>query len=91
VLRVFGQVPLFFWLLHVPVIHTVALGFSFARYGTVIPWLVRNPPTPQPPDYGYGLPVVYLVTAGVIAALYPVCRWFAGVKKQRRSAWLSYL
>ena len=91
VLRVFGQVPLFFWLLHVPLIHTIALAFSFARYETVIPWLVRNPPTPQPPDYGYGLPVVYLVTAGVVAALYPVCRWFAGVKKQRRSPWLNYL
>lgn len=90
-LRVFGQVPLFFWLLHVPLIHGVAAGFSFARYGTVIPWLVRNPPTDQPPDYGYGLPVVYLVTLGVAGVLYPVCRWFAGVKKRRRSAWLSYL
>jgi uncharacterized membrane protein len=91
VLRVLGQVPLFFWLLHVPLIHGVAVALSLVRYGTVIPWLVRNPPVDQPPDYGYGLPVVYLVTIAVVAVLYPACRWFAGVKKRRRSLWLSYL
>jgi uncharacterized membrane protein len=91
VLRVLGQVPLFFWLLHVPLIHSVAAALSLVRYGAVVPWLVRNPPVDQPPDYGYGLPVVYLVTLAVVALLYPVCRWFAAVKKRRRSAWLAYL
>jgi uncharacterized membrane protein len=90
-LRVLGQVPLFFWLLHVPLIHGVAVALSLVRYGTVTPWLVRNPPVDQPPDYGYGLPVVYFVTLAVVAVLYPVCRWFAAVKKRRRSVWLSYL
>lgn len=90
-LLVLGRVPLFFWLLHVPLIHLVALGLSLARYGEVIPWLVRNPPTPLPEGYGYGLPVVYAVTAAVVAALYPVCRWFAGVKRRRRDPWLGYL
>jgi hypothetical protein len=28
---------------------------------------------------------------GVVLALYPVCRWFAGVKQRRRDPWLSYL
>ena len=90
-LLVLGRVPLFFWLLHVPLIHLVALGLSQVRYGEVIPWLVRNPPTPLPDGYGYGLPVVYAVTAAVVAALYPVCRWFAGVKRRRRDPWLGYL
>jgi hypothetical protein len=35
--------------------------------------------------------VVYAVTAAVVAALYPVCRWFAGVKRRRRDPWLGYL
>jgi hypothetical protein len=26
-----------------------------------------------------------------VLALYPVCRWFAGVKQRRRDPWLSYL
>jgi len=86
-----GRVPLFFWLLHVPLIHLVALAFSLARYGEIIPWLVRNPPTPLPEGYGYGLAVVYAVTFAVVAALYPLCRWYAGVKRRRRDPWLSYL
>jgi uncharacterized membrane protein len=86
-----GRVPLFFWLLHVPLIHLVAVGFSLARYGEVIPWLYRNPPTPLPDGYGYGLAVVYAVTFSVVAVLYPVCRWYAGVKRRRRDPWLSYL
>lgn len=90
-LRGFGQVPLFFWLLHVPLIHAVAVVMSLARYGTVVPWLVRNPPSEPPVGYGYGLPVVYLVTLLVVAVLYPACRWYADVKKRRRSVWLSYL
>jgi uncharacterized membrane protein len=85
-----GRVPLFFWLLHVPLIHLVAVGLSLARYGEVIPWLYRNPPTPLPEGYGYGLGLVYAVTVGVVAVLYPVCRWFAGVKRRRKDAWLSY-
>jgi uncharacterized membrane protein len=86
-----GRVPLFFWLLHVPLIHLAALGLSILRYGDVIPWLVENPPTPLPDGYGYGLAVVYAVSLAVVAALYPLCRWFAAVKRRRRDQWLSYL
>jgi uncharacterized membrane protein len=39
----------------------------------------------------FDLWVVYLVWALVVALLYPACRWFAGLKARRRSAWLSYL
>jgi uncharacterized membrane protein len=86
-----GRVPLFFWLLHVPLIHLIAVGFSLWRYGEVIPWLYRNPPTPLPQGYGYDLVTVYLVTPAVVAVLYPACRWFAAVKRRRRDPWLSYL
>jgi uncharacterized membrane protein len=89
--RTIGRVPLFFWLLHVPLIHLIALGFSLVRYGEVIPWLVRNPPTPLPDGYGYGLPVVYAVTLAVVLLLYPACVWFADLKRRRRDPWLGYL
>jgi uncharacterized membrane protein len=90
-IRTIGRVPLFFWLLHVPLIHLIALGFSLARYGEVIPWLVRNPPTPLPDGYGYGLPVIYAVTLAVVLLLYPACAWFAELKRRRRDPWLGYL
>jgi hypothetical protein len=44
-----------------------------------------------PEDYGYSLPVVYLVWIGVVILLYFPCMWFAGVKSRRRDWWLSYL
>jgi uncharacterized membrane protein len=86
---VFGRVPLFFYVLHLFLIHALALlvgtvaGFDPRSFLRV--WIFL------PDEWGYGLPVVYLVWAGVVLALYPACRWFAGVKARRRDAWLSYL
>ena len=84
-----GRVPLFYYVLHLYLIHATALavgtlaGFPPSAFLTV--WLNL------PDGWGYPLPVVYLVWAGVVLALYPACRWFAGVKARRREAWLSYL
>lgn len=92
---VFGRVPLFYYLLHFPLIHLVALALSYARYGQG-PWLFTGPPWGPglmrafPEGYGYGLGVVYAVWVAVVLLLYPLCRWFAGVKRRRRDAWLSY-
>jgi uncharacterized membrane protein len=86
---VYGRVPLFFYVLHLFLIHALALlvgvlaGFEPRSFLRV--WMFL------PESWGYGLPVVYLIWAGVVLALYPACRWFAGVKARRREAWLSYL
>ena len=91
---VFGRVPLFYYLLHIPLIHGLAVLFAYLRYGHA-EWFFANPPADGPPPipagYGYSLPIVYLIWVGVIAALYPVCQWFAEVKRRRREVWLSYL
>ena len=91
---VFGRVPLFYYLLHIPLIHGLAVVFAYSVHGHA-EWLFANPsgngPPTMPAAYGYSLPVVYLVWIGVVAALYPVCRWFAEVKRRHRSVWLSYL
>jgi hypothetical protein len=47
-------------------------------------------PITAPAGWGYPLPIVYLVWAVVLLALYPPCRWFAGLKQRRSDAWLSY-
>ena len=91
---VFGKVPMFYYLLHVPLIHLIAVGVCYARYGHVY-WMFQSPslddfPITPPPGWGYSLPVVYLVWACVVLALYPLCRWFAGVRQRRDDAWLSY-
>jgi uncharacterized membrane protein len=90
----FGRVPLFFYLLHIPLIHGGAVLLDYARFGWSPlaghgPWDVK--PLEVPAGYGVSLPVVYLIWIGVVLVLYPPCRWFAGVKRRRRDAWLSYL
>src|SRR5215467_1108908 len=91
---VFGRVPMFYYLLHIPLIHLLAIVVCYARYGQVH-WMFESndlgsfPITP-PPGWGYALPVVYLVWVVVVLALYPVCRWFAGVRQRRSDPWLSY-
>jgi uncharacterized membrane protein len=94
VLVTYGRVPLFYYLLHLPLIHLAALGFAYVRYGEV-GFIFQNVafagPGQLPAGYGYGLPVVYAVWAGVVLLLYPACRWYADLKSRRRSAWLSYL
>jgi hypothetical protein len=34
---------------------------------------------------------IYAVWLAVVLALYPLCRWFAGIKQHRREWWWSYL
>ena len=91
---VFGKVPMFYYLLHIPLIHLLAIAVCYARYGQVH-WMFesRGPgqfPVTPPPGWGYSLPVVYLVWVVVVLALYPLCRWFAGVRQRRSDAWVSY-
>jgi uncharacterized membrane protein len=95
-LLVFGRVPLFYFVVHIPLIHALAIAMTWARYGAA-PFLFLPPPTlgtPRdvfPPDYGWDLWVVYLLTGGVVLALYPVCLWLSRLKARRREWWLSYL
>ena len=91
----FGKVPLFYFLLHLPLIHLLAVAFCAVRYHAVH-WMFESPsldryPFTRPPGWGYSLPVVYALWIGLVLALYPVCRWFADVKRRRADWWLGYL
>jgi uncharacterized membrane protein len=93
-LTVFGRVPFFYYVLHLPLIHAVAVLISLVRTPADTGWLVANHPMfppPVPDGYAYSLPLLYLVWLGVVVALYVPCRWFADLKQRRKDAWLSYL
>ncbi len=85
----FGRVPFLFYVAHLFLVHALAVGagvlqgFPASAIRTVFKQL--------PADYGFGLPVVYVVWLGVVAALYPVCRRYAALKARSRAWWLSYL
>jgi uncharacterized membrane protein len=91
-LVVIGRVPLFFYLLHLPLIHGLAVLASWREYGFVQPWLLATPSTAEAPTgYGYPLWAVYLVWLFVVLLLYPPCAWFAGLKRKYPGGILSYL
>lgn len=93
VLAVFGRVPLFYYLLHIPLIHVLAIALALARTGAVPAWLCGNFPMmgPPPAGLGQGVPAMIALTALVAALLYLPCRWFARVKRERAGGWTSYL
>jgi hypothetical protein len=93
-LALFGRVPFFFYLLHIPLIHALAIVVSIVRLGDVSPWLFANHPMgnpPAPPGYTWSLSLLYLVWAVAVALLYLPCRWYARVKRTGASAWLKYV
>jgi uncharacterized membrane protein len=91
-LATFGRVPMFYYLLHIPVIHLMALAVWLIRDGSVDTSRFGTAPyVSVPEDERWSLALLYLVFAVVIAILYPLCRWFCGVKSRRPSGWLRYI
>jgi uncharacterized membrane protein len=95
-LMVFGRVPFFFFTVHLAVIHALAILLGYLRYGWTNFLLIPAPSLGSmrskfPTDFGFDLWVVYAVWIAVIVMMYPLCRWFAGLKQRRRDWWLSYL
>ena len=83
----FGRVPMFYYLLHAPLIHLLAVLVALPNYQAAIGSFLGTEPRI---GYGFDLWVVYLLWVLVLLLLYPACRWFADLKRRRKDAWLSY-
>lgn len=93
-LSVFGQVPFFYYLLHIPLIHLVAMLISVVRTPDSTGWLFSNHPMlppDVPPGYMWSLPLLYFVTAVVVIVLYLPCRWLAAKKTATNNRWMRFL
>jgi hypothetical protein len=88
-LVMFGRAPFAFYVAHVFLIHALSIllgvlqGFEPRQFLTIFFYF--------PQGYGVSLPGIYAAWLIVIATLYPLSRWVAGVKARRRDWWLSYL
>jgi uncharacterized membrane protein len=80
-LATFGRVPFFYYVVHISLIHGLAVGVAFAMTGILT----------STPAIGLSLAGVYLVWLLVLALLYPICRWFAELKEDGSGWWWSYL
>ncbi|MDB5987624.1 MAG: hypothetical protein JWR16_2677 [Nevskia sp.] len=89
-ISVFGRVPMFFYLLHVPLIHGIGVIGQLALYGKVTNTLRDHPALPD--SYEPSLLRMYAVWLLVVLLLYPLCRWYADYKRRHKEQWwLSYL
>jgi uncharacterized membrane protein len=90
-LLVFGRVPMFFYVLHLYVIHWLAVLVA-ALTGQPVHWLFHGAFFGYTPDdYGHSLAFTYAMWLTALAILYYPCRWFASLKQRRKDWWLSYL
>ena len=88
----FGRVPLFFYILQWMYSHGAAYLLSLAAgKPTWIYFRLPGPGPDAPPNVGFNLWVVYAVWLAGVLLLYPVCKWYAGIKARRSDWWLSYL
>jgi uncharacterized membrane protein len=89
VVSIYGKVPFFYYIVHLFVVHAVAVllgvlqGFPAGDFLRGF-WMF-------PQGYGLGLGGAYLVWIAVVTALYWPCAWYAGLKKRSRNAFFTYL
>jgi uncharacterized membrane protein len=87
-LVIYGRVPLFYYVLHVALIHTASnLVYLEEKHVWRAGWSGDH-------ALNVGLPWTYAIWIVAVASLYLPCRWFANVKASawgREQRWLSYL
>jgi uncharacterized membrane protein len=91
--KVIGQVPMFFYLLHILLIHLTAFVVNVILYGSIHQeWYQSAPFTQMPEEFWWSLPLLYLVFVFDVAILFVACRWYAGYKRSHpEQKWLKYI
>jgi uncharacterized membrane protein len=96
IIIVYGRVPLFFYILHLFLIHLLAI---VAVVASGRPWtqmifttMQNAKDSPWLTGYGFSLAGTYLVWLLVVVLLYPLCKWYDRYKSNHKEKWwLSYL
>ena len=80
-LATFGRVPFFYYMVHIYLIHALAVATTFAITGVLT----------TTPEINFNLADIYIVWLTVVVLLYPICRWFAELKENGSGWWWAYL
>jgi uncharacterized membrane protein len=92
--RIFGRVPMLYYILHFYIIHLLLVVLFFIQgYTTKDIVTDQNPFLFKPPGIGLNLWGVYAVWLIVILILYPICKKYDRYKTMHagKKWWLSYL
>jgi uncharacterized membrane protein len=90
----FGRVPFFFYIVHLYVIHGLAMLFLIyqGREGSEYVLSSAGISSGALRNFGLSLGTVYVIWVLVIILLYPLCRWYQRYRENNPSKWwLSYL
>jgi uncharacterized membrane protein len=95
VVSVYGRVPMFYYIIHIYIIHLIAMVASAFTPGQNWKiWILDKPIwfTSDLKGYGFSLPVAYLVWVIIVVGLYPLCKRYDAYKQTHKEKWwLSYL
>lgn len=93
VLTTFGRVPLFYYILHILLIHSAALLVNQLRIGDSLQGHYLTAPFCGLPDnLRWNLPLLYVDFLVLEVILYFVCRWYQRYKSSHpQKGWLKYL
>jgi uncharacterized membrane protein len=95
IIKVFGRVPFFYYILHFYLLHIISIAAYLSRGHTLAEGVKGVPGLPfkfAVPGEGYNLWIVYGIWIAVVAALYPLCKWYDKYKTSHKEKWwLSYL
>lgn len=92
VLAVFGKVPMFYYLLHILIIHLTALLVNTLLTGSGHQeWYSTAPYASVEEKYRWSLPLLYLVFIIDVAILYFACKWYAKYKFSRNKGWTNFI
>jgi uncharacterized membrane protein len=80
-LATFGRVPFFYYVVHIYLIHALAVVTALALTGVLT----------TTPEVNFNLAGVYIVWLMVLVLLYPICRWFSELKESSSGWWWAYL
>ncbi len=80
-LATFGRVPFFYYVVHIYLIHALAVVIAFTITGALA----------TTPEINFSLTGVYIVWLMVVVLLYPICRWFSKLKEKNSGWWWTCL
>jgi uncharacterized membrane protein len=91
VIAIYGRVPMFYYILHIYLIHVAFVIIEAAR-GFSVSQLLNNSIINPIPNTGFSLITVYIIWIAIVALLYPLCKRYDAYKQANKQKWwLSYL
>jgi len=93
VTAVYGKVPLFYFIIHFYLIHTITLIILFAQGFDWSQLEFATGTFGRPKNIESGLPLwgIYLIWISIVVILYKPCIWYGDYKARKSNWWLRYI